>query len=104
MLKSRETPYNMKKAPYLLYSPDFIPLDFFLFDYIRWILIGQHFENQETFFEIIQLISNNIEESTLTMIFLEWIIGFSKFIDINDEHVKQTKEIFVLNLILLSRC
>jgi hypothetical protein len=60
----------MKQAPYLPYSPDLAPSDFFLFGYVKGNLTGYRAETPSELFVRIRVILAEIPRETLNAVFL----------------------------------
>jgi hypothetical protein len=60
-------------APYLPYSPDLKPSDFFLFEHVKYAIEGAEFPSEETLLATIQSMVLDLTIDVLTAIFAKWI-------------------------------
>jgi hypothetical protein len=63
--------HNMKKAPNMPYSSDLAPLDFYLFDYVKYCLVDTSFADADELLQAIGTVLIGIQTITLNAIFLE---------------------------------
>jgi histone-lysine N-methyltransferase SETMAR len=63
----------MRRAPHPPYSPDLIPSNFYLFDYIKQLLSGCEFADQDSLLQGVRDILRGIEKGTLEGVFRNWM-------------------------------
>jgi hypothetical protein len=78
----------MKSAPHPPYSPDFAPLDFYLFGYVKRCLAGLSLEDADQLLAAVECVLEGIEKVRLQAVFLEWMGRFGKYITTNGEHTE----------------
>jgi hypothetical protein len=61
----------MKNDPHISYSPNLISSDFFLFEKVKRLIKDQIFQSADELLETIERILNDIEKSTLVVVFQE---------------------------------
>ena len=64
---------DLERLPHPPYSPDLAPSDFFLFGYLKKLLEGLFFENDEDLFKKVCQILHSIKRETLESVYDEWI-------------------------------
>jgi histone-lysine N-methyltransferase SETMAR len=64
---------GLRLAPHPPYSPDLVPSDFFLFDYVKERLKGMVFSSYEELLDEIGEVVTAIESETLTAVFEHWM-------------------------------
>jgi histone-lysine N-methyltransferase SETMAR len=74
---------RMKSAPHLPYSPDLVPSDFYLFEYVKRCLTGLSSKNADQLLAPGECVFEGIEKVTLQAVFLEWMDRLRKCIAIN---------------------
>jgi hypothetical protein len=77
----------MKMAPHLPYSPDLAPSDFFLFGYVKGMLMGYQSGSAAELLVRVHMILAEIPREALNMVFLEWMQRLQKCIDSDGEYV-----------------
>jgi hypothetical protein len=60
---------RLEMAPYLLYSPNLAPSDFFLFGHVKHFLDGAEFPSEETLLAAIQRVLSDLTGDTLRAVF-----------------------------------
>jgi hypothetical protein len=75
----------MKSAPYLPYSPDLAPSDFYLFGGVKRCLAALSFEDADQLLAAVEGVLEGIEKVTLQAVFLGWMNRLKKCIAINGE-------------------
>jgi hypothetical protein len=78
----------MKTMLHLPYSPDFAPLDFYLFGYVKRCLERLSFENGDELLHAVQPVLAGIEKVTLQGVFLEWMNRVRKCISPNGDCIE----------------
>jgi hypothetical protein len=63
----------MKRAPHPSYSPDLVPLDFYLFGHVKQLLRGHEFADRQALLHATEDILRGNEKVTLEDIFLSWM-------------------------------
>jgi hypothetical protein len=64
---------SMQKAPHPTYSPDLAPFDFYLFGYVKQLLSGCRFADQDSLLQVDSGILVCIEKVTLESVFHNWM-------------------------------
>jgi hypothetical protein len=59
--------------PHPTYSPDLTPSDFYLFDYIKQLLLGCEFTDRDSLLQGVRNILGGLEKATLEGIFCNWM-------------------------------
>ena len=67
------TELGIKRLEHPPYSPDLAPSDFFLFGYLKKLLEGQEFEDENQLFEKVTEILNDIPKSIFKSAYDEWM-------------------------------
>jgi hypothetical protein len=68
------------------YSPELAQSDFYLSGYVNRCLRGQSFEAAGELFSASEVISMCIDQSTLEVVFLEWMQRFRECITTNSDY------------------
>jgi histone-lysine N-methyltransferase SETMAR len=76
---------GIEQTPHPPYSPILAPSDFYLFNYLKDRLQGQHFEDGDQLFDAIMALTGTIEKVILQRVFLEWMERLRRCTDTNDE-------------------
>jgi hypothetical protein len=64
---------SMQRAPRPAYSPDLSPSDFYLFGYVKQLLSGCQFADQDSLLQAVGDILVGIEKVTLESVFHNWM-------------------------------
>jgi hypothetical protein len=78
----------MRRAPHPPYSPDLAPSDFYLFGYIKQLLLGCEFADRDSLLQGVRDILGGIEKATLEGVFCNWIERLHQSIAIGGEYVE----------------
>jgi hypothetical protein len=79
----RRTPH-----PHPPYSPDLTPSDFYLFDYIKQLLLGCEFTDRDPLLQAVSNILGGIEKATLEGVFCNWKETLHQSIATGGEYVE----------------
>jgi hypothetical protein len=63
----------MRRASHPTYSPDPAPCDFYLFGYVKKLLLGCEFTDRDWLFQGVRDILGDIEKATLEGVFCNWM-------------------------------
>jgi histone-lysine N-methyltransferase SETMAR len=78
----------MRRTLHPPYSPDLEPSDFYLFDYIKQLLLGCEFTDRDSFLQGVRDILGGIEKATLEGVFCNWMERLHQSIAIGGEYVE----------------
>jgi hypothetical protein len=78
----------MKSAPYPPYSPDLVPLDFYLFGSAKRCLADLLFEEANQLLAVVEGVLEGVENVTLQAVFLEWMDRLRKYTATNGEYTE----------------
>jgi hypothetical protein len=78
----------MRRAPHPPYSPDLAPSDFYLFDYIKHLLLGCEFTDRDSLLQGVSDILGGIEKATLEGVFCNWMERLHQSIAIGREYAE----------------
>jgi hypothetical protein len=76
----------MKQAPHRPYSPDLAPSDFFPFGHVKGKLMRYRAEAPSELLVRILAILAEIQPETLNAVFLEWMEGLQKCVQVDGEY------------------
>jgi len=79
---------NISRVPHPPYSPDLAPCDFFLFGFLKMALEGRNLKSAEDLLAEVRVILESIPQTTLQMVYGEWVQRLHKCIQINGEYVE----------------
>jgi histone-lysine N-methyltransferase SETMAR len=78
----------MQRAPHPAYSPDLAPSNFYLFGYVKQLLSGCQFADQDSIRQAVSDLSVGIERITLEGVFHNWMERLCQYSTISGEYVK----------------
>jgi hypothetical protein len=78
----------MRRVPHPSYSPDLVPSDLYLFDYIRKFLLGCEFTDRHSLLQGVRDIIGGIEKAILEDVFCNWMERLHQSIALGEEYVK----------------
>jgi hypothetical protein len=78
----------MRRIPHLPYSPDLTPSDFYVFDYIKQLLLGCEFTDRDSLLQGVRDILGDIEKATLEGVFGNWMEGRHQSSAMGGEYVE----------------
>jgi hypothetical protein len=78
----------MRRAPHPPYSPDLAPSDFYLFGYIKQLLLRCEFTDRDSLLQGFRDILGGIEKATLEGVFCNWMKRLHQSIAIDGEYVE----------------
>jgi hypothetical protein len=78
----------MRRDPHPPYSPDLAPSDFYLFDYIKQLLLGCEFTDRDSLLQGVREIVGGIEKATLGGVFCNWMERLNQSIAMGEEYVE----------------
>jgi hypothetical protein len=78
----------MKRTPHPPHSPHLAPSDFYLFDYIKQLLLGCEFTDRDSLLQAVRNILAGIEKATLEGVFCNWIERLHEFSAMSGEYVE----------------
>jgi hypothetical protein len=64
---------SIQRAPHPACSPDLASSDFYLFGYVKQLLSGSQFADQDSLLQAVSDILVSIEKVTLESVFLNWM-------------------------------
>jgi hypothetical protein len=79
---------SMQRAPYPAYSPDLAPSDFYLFGYVKQLLSGCQFADQDSLLQAVSDILVGIEKVTLENILHNWMERLCQYSATGGEYVE----------------
>jgi hypothetical protein len=78
----------MRRAPHPPYSLDLAPSDFYLFDYIKQLLLGCEFTDRDSLLQAARDILGGIGKATLEGVFCNWMERLHQSAAIDGEYVE----------------
>jgi hypothetical protein len=81
----------MRRVPHPPYSLDLAPSDFYLFDYIKQLLLGCEFTDRNSLLQGVRDILGGIEKATLEGVFCNWMERLHQYSAMGREYVEQRK-------------
>jgi histone-lysine N-methyltransferase SETMAR len=78
---------QIRRLPHPPYSPDLAPSDFSLFGYLKGVLKGQMFDDEQALFTAIIDILQSIDRETLQAVYDEWLVRLQRCIESGGEYV-----------------
>jgi hypothetical protein len=79
---------RIKREPHPPYSPDLASSDFYLFGYIKQLLVEHELPDRGAFLEAVRHILEGIKKVTLDRFFLAWMERFERWIKTSGEYVE----------------
>jgi hypothetical protein len=79
---------SMQRVSHPTYSPDLAPYDFYLFGYVKQLLSGCQFADQDSLLQAISDILVGIEKVSLEKVFHNWVERLCQCSTIGGEQVK----------------
>jgi hypothetical protein len=80
---------SMQREPYLAYSPDLAPSDFYLFGSVKQLLSGCQFADEDSVLQAVSDIFVGIEKVPLESVFHNWMERLCQCNATGGEHVEQ---------------
>jgi hypothetical protein len=78
----------MRRVPDPPYSPDLASSDFYLFGYIKQLLLGCQFTDRDSLLQGVRDILGGIEQATLEGVFCNWMEILHQSIAMGGEYVE----------------
>lgn len=78
---------GIKRLPQPPFSPDLAPSDFFLFGYLKKMLEGEEFENEDQLFQKVETLLYNIPKDTFRAVYNEWMNRLLITIETQGEYI-----------------